>query len=75
MEVNEKITKDEYYKMFEKDNNDAFLRLIIPANEPTNDYPLELNLIGKLPQDYTIDEIVRMKKYSQKMFDKIIDNK
>ena len=60
-------TKEDYNKLFEKDENDAFIRLIIPANEPSEGYKEELNLIGKLPQDYTLDEIVRMKKYSEKM--------
>ena len=65
------ISKDEYNSLFETDDNNAFIRLIIPANEPTNDYPTELNLIGKLPQDSTTDEVIRMKKYSQKMYEKI----
>ncbi len=68
------ITKDGYHKLFETDSNNAFVRLIIPANEPTNEFPTELNLIGKLPQDFTIDEIIRMKKYSQKMHDKIVND-
>lgn len=68
------ITKEEYHNLFEIDDNDAFVRLIIPANEPTNDYPTELNLIGKLPQEFTTDEIIRMKKYSQKMYDKIVND-
>ena len=68
------ITEDEYHNLFETDDNDAFVRLIIPANEPTNDYPTELNLIGKLPQEFTTDEIIRMKKYSQKMYGKIVND-
>ena len=68
------ITEDEYHNLFETDDNDAFVRLIIPANEPTNDYSTELNLIGKLPQEFTTDEIIRMKKYSQKMYGKIVND-
>ena len=60
------ITKDEYHNLFETDDNDAFVRLIIPANEPTNDYPTELNLIGKLPQEFTTDEIIRIKNIHKK---------
>ena len=61
------IKKDEYEYLFERDDKDAFKHLIIPANEPSNEYSDKLDLIGKLPEDYTTDEIIRMKKYSEKM--------
>ena len=34
----------------------------------------ELNLIGKHPRDYTLGEIVRMKKYSADMFELVDKN-
>lgn len=68
--MKDKITIEEYNKIFAKDENGCYTNLIIPA---MNDYP-EMNLIGKKPEDYTIDEIVHSKKYRQFMHDKIIDN-
>lgn len=64
------ITKEEFDKMFAKDDNGCYINLIIPA---MSEYPA-MNLIGKKPQDYTIDEIVHSKRYRQFMHDKIIDN-
>lgn len=71
---NDNQLKKEYEYIFEKDNNGAFIRLIIPANEPFDipEYKEELNLIGKLPQEYTLDEIIRMKKYAGKLSERII---
>lgn len=31
----------------------------------------ELNLIGKLPSEFSIDEIIRMKRYSADMFEQV----
>lgn len=62
------VISDEYHKMFEQDENGAFINLIIPSDEK-NDKPLDLR--GKLPDNLTLDEIIRMKKYSQEMHDKI----
>lgn len=70
IENNELITYEEYKKIFEKDENGSFINLIIPAE----DNLIELNLIGKLPSDYSLDEIIRMKKYARKMFDRIDKN-
>ena len=33
----------------------------------------ELNLIGKLPKDYTLDEIIEMKKYAGYGFNHVLD--
>lgn len=55
----------EYLELFRVDNQGAFVNLIIPASNGEE----ELNLIGKLPKDFTIDEIIRMKKYSSDMFE------
>ena len=63
------MTHKEYRKLFEKDENDCFINLIIPAcgSEP------ELNLIGKKPEEFTLNEIIRMKKYSSEMYETIED--
>lgn len=61
----------EYRELFEQDENRAYVRLIIPKDDYTGED--ELNLIGKLPQDYSLDEIIRMKTYSSNIFEHIID--
>lgn len=48
----------EYLELFRVDSQGAFVNLIIPASNGEE----ELNLIGKLPKDFSIDEIIRMKK-------------
>lgn len=62
---NKKYSLEEANKIFEMDANGAYVRLIIPANEPydVKENENELNLIGKLPQNYTMNEMIRMKKY------------
>lgn len=55
----------EYLELFRVDSQGAFVNLIIPASNGEE----ELNLIGKLPKDFSIDEIIRMKKYSSDMFE------
>lgn len=65
------MTREEYKELFKVDENGVFINLIIPKDE----FGEELNLIGKLPEDFTLEEIIRMKKYSQKMFKEIkMDN-
>ena len=61
------MTREEYIELFKVDDNRAFINLIIPKDE----FGEELNLIGKLPKDFTLEEIIRMKKYSQKLFKEI----
>lgn len=61
------MTHKEYRELFAKDENDCFINLIIPAQGSEK----ELNLIGKKPEDFTLDEIIRMKKYSSEMYEKI----
>ena len=41
--MKDKITREEYDRIFAKDENGCYISLIIPA---MNDYP-EMNLIGK----------------------------
>ena len=65
-----KITYEEYKKIFEKNDDGSFKNLIIPKDETFD----ELNLTGKLPEDFTTDEVIRMKKYSKKMFDMVDKN-
>lgn len=59
------ITYREYKRLFEQDGDGSFLNLIIPKSVDGE----ELNLIGKHPRDFTLGEIVRMKKYSAEMFE------
>lgn len=62
---------EERNQLFEKYENGAFVRLIIPKDEQYNRE--ELNLIGKLPSDYTLDEIVTMKKYAHYIYEHILN--
>lgn len=62
---------EERNKLFEKNENGAYVRLIIPKDEQCNRE--ELNLIGKLPTDYTIDEVVSMKKYAHYIYEHILN--
>lgn len=57
----------EYLELFRLDNQGAFVNLIIPSSNGEE----ELNLIGKLPSEFSIDEIIRMKKYSSDMFEQV----
>lgn len=59
------ITYSDYKKLFQRDENGSFVNLIIPASN----HEEELNLIGKLPKDFSADEVVLMKKYSADMFE------
>lgn len=59
------ITYSDYKKLFQRDENGSFVNLIISASN----HEEELNLIGKLPEDFSVDEIIRMKKYSADMFE------
>lgn len=58
------ITYREYKRLFEQDEDGSFINLSIPKSVDGE----ELNLIGKHPRDFTLGEIVRMKKYSADMF-------
>lgn len=59
------ISYKEYKRLFEQDEDGSFLNLVIPKSVDG----AELNLIGKHPRDFTLGEIVRMKKYSAEMFE------
>ena len=59
------ITYREYKRLFEQAEAGSFVNLIIPKSVDGE----ELNLIGKHPRDFTLGEIVRMKKYSVDMFE------
>lgn len=64
------ITYSEYKRLFEQDEDGSFLNLIIPKSVDGE----ELSLIGKHPRDFTLGEIVRMKKYSADMFELVDKN-
>lgn len=64
------LTYAEYKKMFSKDANGCFIHLVIPAN----DFFPEMNLSEKDPKTFSIDEIVRIKKYSGEMFSRVDPN-
>lgn len=68
--MKEKITIEEYEKLFERDENGCYTNLIIPA---VKDCP-EMNLIGKKPEDYTTDEIIRSKTFRNEMWERITGN-
>lgn len=59
------ISYKEYKRLFEQDEDGSFANLIIPKSVDGD----ELNLIGKSPRDFTLGEIIRMKKYSSDMFE------
>lgn len=65
------ISYKEYKRLFERDEDGSFVNLIIPKSEYGEE---ELNLIGKHPRDFTLGEIVRMKKYSAGMFELVDKN-
>lgn len=67
MENNSQISYEEYKKIFAKDENGCFINLIIPKDEENE----ELNLIGKNPSEFSVDEIIRMKKYSGQLYRKV----
>ena len=75
-DINEKnntysqISYEEYKRIFEKDKDGCFINLIITKDEQNE----ELNLIGKKPSDFSKDEIVRMKKYSEQLYKKVDKN-
>lgn len=64
------ITYQEYKKLFQQEEDGSFVNLIIPKSVDGE----ELNLIGKHPRDFTLGEIVRMKKYSADMFELVDKN-
>ena len=65
------ISYKEYKKLFQQDDDGSFINLIIPKSEYDEE---ELNLIGKSPRDFTLGEIVRIKKYSADMFELVDKN-
>ena len=68
--MKDSITKEEFERMFETDENGCYVNLIIPAMEG---FP-EMNLIGKRPEEYTVEEIAHSKTYRRAMYDRIINN-
>lgn len=66
-DIEDRITYEEYNELFKKDEEGCFVNLIIPTR---GELP-EINLIGKYPNDFTIEEIIRIRKYSDEMYKKI----
>lgn len=66
------MTEEQIEELTKTDENGCFLNLIIPANEPfeSENNKEELNLIGRKKLELDIDEIVRVKKYIQKLYKK-----
>ena len=64
------MTIEEYKELFKQDENGCFVKLVIPPDGDKD----ELNLIGKKPEDFSLEEVVRMKKYSRKLFKLIRNN-
>ena len=63
------MTFNEYRELFAQDENHCYINLIIPAQDGEK----ELNLIGKKPEDYTLDEIIRMKTYAYELYETVVD--
>ena len=61
------MTKEEYEELFRVDENGCYVNLIIPE---TKFFP-EMNLIGKKPAEYTLDEITHSKVYRRLMWHQI----
>lgn len=71
-------TLEERNKLFEKDADGAFINLVIPSDYIKQIMPKEemlenkeikdLDLRGKKPEEYSLDEIVIMKKYSADIY-------
>lgn len=69
-EMKKNITREEVDKLFAQDEEGRYINLIIPA---IGDLP-ELNLIGKYATDLTIEEVIRMKKYANKLYEEALKN-
>ena len=61
------MTKEGFEELFKVDENGCYVNLIIPE---TKQFP-EMNLIGKKPADYTLDEITHSKVYRRVMREQI----
>lgn len=64
------MTYNEYKEIFKKDNNGCFVNLIIPKDFDGK----ELNLKGKKDNELDIDEIIKLKKYANYLFNKVVIN-
>ena len=65
------VSYKEYKRLFEQDDDGSFVNLVIPKSVDGD----EINLTGKHPRDYTLGVIVRMKKYSDEMFELVDKDK
>lgn len=62
--MEDQITYAQYKQMFRKDADGCYIQLVLPGSA---DLP-ELDLSGKRPEAYTVEETIRLKKYAGKMF-------
>lgn len=62
--LEETMNRTEFNAIFETDKEGRFLHLVIP---PDGEQP-QIDLSGKSRLELTIDEVVRIKKYSSKLY-------
>lgn len=60
-----RMTYQEYLELLRKNEDGSYVNLIIPATDTEK----ELDLRGKRPLNYTLDEVIRLKKYVSSLFD------
>lgn len=65
--LEETMNRKEINVIFETDKEGRFLHLVIP---PDGEQP-QIDLSGKSRLELTIDEVVRIKKYSSKLYEEI----
>ena len=65
------MTYEHYRELFAKDENNCFKKLNIKKKGSDK----ELKKKKKKPEEFTLDEIIRMKKYSTEMYETIKSNK
>lgn len=72
---NNSINQDNIKKLFEKDSNEAYIRLIIPYDFVRlilPEYKSDMDLRGKKDLDLTTDEVIVLKKYNFEYFQDIL---
>ena len=58
-------TREEIMKLFSTDEEGRYLHLVLPNDQLGE----EVNLVGKKRLELTIDEIVRVKQYANKLYE------
>lgn len=62
--MKEKITYEDFLKIFKKDKDEKYLNLIVPETQAHG----EMNLIGKRDNELTLDEVIGMKQFAAELF-------